>query len=279
MQAWGRKATRGMVTGAPARRVAAREPWGPGCDSPHAVSPVESGCHRRCDVWGRSGRVPTLRGNRGATAAATISGRAHALSVATSPLLLCHPLEPLCHHVSVPPHHRHRVTAARCRPSPRRLHSTEHHPSRPRARPVRGAPAAGRVPPPRPAVPHPSPGAPRESGAGGVGGGGFDLFYSHRGKNERVKAVCIFGERPAGLGAAALQPLREALLARLVSGLSAAPADGVNNSVFFFFFLFFFCFFVFWRIAGVGGKVLLGWIVGLFVFCLFFFFFFLFKTV
>lgn len=37
----------------------------------------------------------------------------------------------------------------------------------------------------------------------GVGGGGFDLSYSHRGKNERVKAVCIFGERPAGPGGGA----------------------------------------------------------------------------
>lgn len=67
----------------------------------------------------------------------------------------------------------------------------QHHPSRPRVCSVRGVPTAGGFPHPAPPHPTPAPGPPESlRGAGGVGGGGFDLFYSHRGKNERVKAVC-----------------------------------------------------------------------------------------
>lgn len=186
----------------------------------------------------------------------------------------------LCHHATASPHHRvtasplspcHRSTVS---PVPEALsrHGASHRPNGKRGH-VRWEPAAGGVVP-HPAVPHPGPGPPppRESAWGrgwGVGWGvvGGLIFSTHiEARMRESRAVCI-SDPPAsgqqGSGAAAPLPLREASLARVVSGLGAAPADGANNSVFL---SFFFCFFVFWCIAGVGGKVLLGWVVVLFVF-------------
>lgn len=121
----------------------------------------------------------------------------------------------LCHHATASPHHRvtasplspcHRSTVS---PVPEALsrHGASHRPNGKRGH-VRWEPAAGGVVP-HPAVPHPGPGAPPPrvcvgpGVGGGVGGGrGFDLFYSHRGKNERVKSrlhIRPSGKWPAGL--------------------------------------------------------------------------------
>lgn len=103
----------------------------------------------------------------------------------------------------------------------------------------------------------PSPWGPPESprGAGGGGRGGVDPFSTHTERRARVTSRLHIRR---GSGAAAPLLLREASLARVVSGLGAAPADGANNSVFFlflvFFFVFFSCFFVFCCVAGVGGR-------------------------
>lgn len=119
--------------------------------------------------------------------------------------------------------------------------------------------------------PPPIPGSPPPRvhvGPGGTGGGRCgSFFYSHRGESESHEPFAhpTRGERPAGSGAAALLLLQEASLARVVSGLGAAPADGANNSVFLFFSWFFCVFFLllcFLLCRRGGGKVLLGRGVG-----------------
>lgn len=174
VQAWGRKAIREMATSASARR------WLPCCDSPRAASPMESGCHRRCDIWGRGGRVPTPcpRGNLSATAAATISGRAHAPSAVTSPLLLCHPLDPLCHRVTVAVSPQHDATVPGSARAAELRQRSGSHPAPPR--------------------PTPAPGPP-QSGAGGVGGGGW-ICFTHR--EARTRESKPFAYSASGAAAA-----------------------------------------------------------------------------
>lgn len=140
------------------------------------------------------------------------SGRAHKPSVAPSSLLLVIPARAVprradhtvtaspCHHVTASP--RHRNTAS---PIPEAL--SRHGASQPPRRRVRPHPlrTGSRKGPPTPPHPTPAPGPPESlRGAGGDSGGGrgFDLFYSHRGKNERVKSrlhIRPSGERPVGL--------------------------------------------------------------------------------
>lgn len=223
----------------PGLTVAARVLLGPWWERPHAVSPRESGCHRLRDRLQPCPCTPCgLKPSPPVTPARAKPSRPprHCVTV------------PPCHHITVSPQHhvtvspRHHVTVsprhgiahpqgaftARSITSPRQ---------RARPHPLR---TGGRRRPPTPPCPTLAPGPPESlHGAGGGGGGGL-IFSTHiEARMRESRAVCI-SDPPAsgrqGSGAAAPLPLREASLARVVSGLGAAPADGANNSVFFSFF-------------------------------------------
>lgn len=190
------------------------------------------------------------------------------------------PSRPACHRVTMPPCHCittspcHRITTSPCHrstatpiPETLSLHGASHRPDSERGR-ICWEPVAGGVPPPRCAPPRPR-GPPRVCvGPGRAAGVGL-IFSTHlEARTRESRAVCI-SDPPAsgrqGSGAAAPLLLREALLAQVVSGLGAAPADRANNSVSFSFFsvsLF--------SGASPGGGGRSSW-DGL-LFCLYFFF-------
>lgn len=190
-----------------------------------------------------------------------------------------------CHLTTVSP--RHRVTAARRHPS--------HGAFTAAASPLPHL--AGSPSPAVPLSPHPpAPGTIQKSvwgaggGRGGCGGEGVVHFYSHRGKNGRVKSSLYIppsGERPAGLwrcSPAAARGHRWHEL-RQVSAQRWMTRQVIVFLCFLLFFLlscfsvwcgFCFCFPVpcFLAYRWGGRKVLLAWIVVLFVFCFVLFCFF-----
>lgn len=162
-----------------------------------------------------------------------------------------------CHHATAPPRHcitlspRHRVTVSRCHritpsphhPSPRRDHGTEHGTGSHKTASAATATSRGRRQDASPPEGHRHPPAPREPAWGSRGeegsAGGFVLFYSHRGKNERVKTTLHkrpSGERGCGPAAAPGAPLSRAA-SGLGLSLAAGPAGGANSVRFLFVFL------------------------------------------
>lgn len=168
---------------------------------------------------------------------------------------------PPCHRATASPYHC--VTAARRHPSPSHFQRGEHHLA-PAASAAASVGTHSPVPPRAPPSPWGPPESPRGAG-GGAAGEEWILFLLTPRRERESRAVCTSG------GALAPQP-------RCCSGRhrwhelcqgSARRQPTGQIIVFFFFSCFFFCFFFLLlcfllRCRG-GGKVLLGWGVGLFV--------------
>lgn len=230
----------GSEEGIAQRRVTGVTPRGARRERPHAVSPWVTGRHRRHRSPALPACPPVPSPSPARPPARPCWPPRH--RVTTPPHR--HATASPCHLVTVSPRHgvtaspRHRTTRPQGATT---AQSTGPGATRQRARPRPRPAGAVRTRPPPEGHRHPP--APREPAWGSRGeegsAGGFVLFYSHRGKNERVKTTLHkrpSGERGCGPAAAPGAPLSRAA-SGLGLSLAAGPAGGANSVRFLFVFL------------------------------------------